>query len=171
MKKTVPAISVIIPMYNVEKYVGECLDSILNQTFTDYEVIAVDDCSKDKTCEIVESYIPKFKGKLQLIRSEKNSGGAGTPRNIGIGLSVGEYIFLMDSDDAIIPTAFAELYPIAKKFDADVVHCEKYFLAPGETVSTDKKILKETSFESWTSENDFVKKPTVYTNSLLERVT
>ena len=60
MKKTIPAISIIIPMYNVEKYIGECLDSILAQTFTDYEVIAVDDCSSDKTCEVVESYLPKF---------------------------------------------------------------------------------------------------------------
>ena len=160
-------------MYNVEKYIAECLDSILAQTFKDYEVIAVDDCSKDKTCEIVESYIPKFKGRLQLIRSEKNSGGAGTPRNIGIGLSVGEYIFLMDSDDVIIPTAFAEFYPVAKKFDADVVHCEKYFLAPGETVSTDKKNLKETSFEdseNWGEMKKFVTKPTLYTDSLAQRV-
>ena len=55
-----PAISVIIPLYNAEKYIAECLDSILAQTFDDYEVIAVDDCSTDKTCEIVESYIPKL---------------------------------------------------------------------------------------------------------------
>ncbi len=60
MKKTVPAISVIIPMYNTEKYVGECLDSILAQTFTDFEVIVVDDCSTDKSCDVVESYMPKF---------------------------------------------------------------------------------------------------------------
>ena len=62
MKKTIPAISIIIPMYNVEKYIVECLDSILAQTFDDYEVIAVDDCSTDKTCEVVESYLPKFNG-------------------------------------------------------------------------------------------------------------
>ena len=61
-KKFIPAVSVIIPMYNMERYIGECLDSILAQTFTDYEVIVVDDCSTDKSCAIVENYIPKFTG-------------------------------------------------------------------------------------------------------------
>ena len=60
MKKTIPAVSIIIPMYNAEKYIGECLDSILAQTFQDFEVIIVDDCSTDNSCAIVESYLPKF---------------------------------------------------------------------------------------------------------------
>ena len=59
-KQTIPAISVIIPMYNTEKYIGECLDSILAQTFTDYEVIVVDNCSTDNSAKIVESYAQKF---------------------------------------------------------------------------------------------------------------
>jgi len=59
-EKTIPAISVIIPMYNTEKYIGECLDSILAQTFTDYEIIVVDDCSKDNSTQIVESYAEKL---------------------------------------------------------------------------------------------------------------
>ena len=60
IKKTVPTFSIIIPMYNVEKYIGECLDSILAQTFDNYEVIVVDDCSTDNSVKIVESYRPKF---------------------------------------------------------------------------------------------------------------
>ena len=59
-EKNIPAISVIIPMYNAEKYIGECLDSILAQTFTDFEVIVVDDCSTDNSAKIVESYAEKF---------------------------------------------------------------------------------------------------------------
>ena len=62
-KKTIPAISVIIPMYNAEKYIGQLLDSILAQTFPDYEVIVVDDCSKDDSAKIVESYAKKFTKK------------------------------------------------------------------------------------------------------------
>ena len=62
MKKTIPAVSIIIPMYNSEKYIGECLDSILAQTFTDYEVIVVDDCSTDDSRAVVQSYLPKFDG-------------------------------------------------------------------------------------------------------------
>ena len=67
MKIDVPAISIVIPMYNAEKYIAECLDSILAQTFDDYEVIVVDDCSTDNSRDIVESYVPKFtKGGLRV---------------------------------------------------------------------------------------------------------
>ena len=143
MKKTVPAISIIIPMYNVEKYVGECLDSILAQTFTDYEVIAVDDGSTDKTCEVVESYLPRFNGKLQLIRSEKNSGGhVGIPRNTGMRYAIGDYLYFMDSDDAMLDNALEILHDTAEKFNADVVHSDKCFYAPDDTVTTDKSKLK-----------------------------
>ena len=60
MDRKIPAVSIIIPMYNAEKYIGECLDSILAQTFQDFEVIVVDDCSTDNSCAVVESYLPKF---------------------------------------------------------------------------------------------------------------
>ena len=132
MKKTIPAISVIIPMYNAEKYIGECLDSILTQTFQDFEVIVVDDCSTDKSFEIVKSYLPKFNNqssnKLQLLQTEKNSGAAGVPNNTGLARARGEYISFLEADDAITTTAFEELYPLAKEFDADVIHCEKYYM-------------------------------------------
>ena len=68
MKNYSPAISVVIPMYNAEKYIGDCLESILAQTFEDFEVIVVDDCSTDNSKKIVESYIPKF--------YNRNKGGA-----------------------------------------------------------------------------------------------
>ena len=122
-----PAVSVIVPLYNVEKYVGECLDSLLAQTFQDFEVIVVNDCSTDASPAIVESYAPKFGGRLKLVHMKKNSGSAGFPRNKGVELARGEYIFFVDPDDTITPTALEELYPVAKNFDADVVRCEKYF--------------------------------------------
>ena len=166
-EKKLPVVSIIVPMYNVEKFIGECLDSILTQTFLDYELLVVDDCSTDKSCEIVESYIPKFDGRLKLIKSEKNSGGCpGTPRNIAIDIARGEYIMFVDSDDAITPTALEELYPIAKKFDADFLQCQKYYVAPGETVTTDKKNLTEVS-EGWT---DFIKEPLLESENFAERM-
>jgi hypothetical protein len=102
----ISAISVIIPMYNSEKYIGECLDSLLAQTFQDFEVIVVDDCSTDDSVVIVESYAQKFSGRLKLAKTEINSGGGGyVPRNIGLSLSSGEYFYFLDADDFIVEMA------------------------------------------------------------------
>lgn len=125
------AVSVIISLYNYGKYVGECLDSLLEQTFQDFEIIVVDDCSTDNGVEVVESYAPKFNGRLKLTRTEKNSGGGGLPRNLGLSLANGEYVFFMDADDALVPTALEEMHALAKEYYADVVYCEKYFTSEG----------------------------------------
>lgn len=122
-----PAISVIIPMYNTERYIGECLESILAQTFKNFEVIVVDDCSTDNSVAIVESYIPKFDGRLKLSHMKRNSGNAALPRNKGLLFSQGEYVYFMDSDDKITTTALEELYSLAKEYDADVLYGERHF--------------------------------------------
>ena len=122
-----PAISVIIPMYNAENYIAECLESILMQTLQDYEVIIVDDCSTDNSCAVVESYAEKFGGRLKLIHTEKNSGSGALPKNKGMSFSRGEYVYFVDDDDLIVETALEKLYTLAKSFDADVVHCERNF--------------------------------------------
>lgn len=124
-----PAVSVIIPMYNAERYVGECLDSFLAQTFTDFEIIVVDDCSTDSSRAIVESYAPRFNGRLTLAATQKNSGNAGyTARNKGFNFSRGEYVWFVDADDFVTKTALEELYTAAKEADADVVYTgARYF--------------------------------------------
>lgn len=119
----IPAISVIVPLYNAEKYICECLDSLLIQTFQNFEVIVVDDCSTDNGVKIVQGYAPKFEGRLKLAKTKENSGGGGyVPRNIGLKLASGEYIFFLDSDDFILGTALETVYNAAKKYDADVVY-------------------------------------------------
>ena len=164
----IPKISVIIPLYNAENYIGECLDSILIQTFQDFEVIVVDDCSTDNSVEIVQNYAEKFGGRLKISRTQKNSGSPGKPGNIGVNLSRGEYFFIIDDDDAIISTAFEELYLIAKEFDADVVACEKYFPVPNKFWS-EVKIGKNFQPISY-STIDFVSKPTLIPFDIAERV-
>ena len=165
-----PAISVVIPLYNVEKYVGECLDSLLAQTFQDFEVIVVDDCSTDSSPAIVESYASKFSGRLQLTHMRKNTGSAGLPRNKGIELSRGDYVYFIDPDDAITPTALEELYSVAKKFDADVVHCEKWYAVP-DTFWHDaeyRKNLRPTVYPS--GERIFTKEPALLTEDFVQRI-
>ena len=149
MSEKNPAVSIVMPMYNMEKYIGECLDSVLAQTFTNYEVIIVDDCSTDKSCEIVESYKPKFGGKLKLIKSEKNSGGhVGVPRNKGIDLVKGKYVYFVDSDDALMENALEKFYTVAEEFQADVVHCNKTFQTSGKIDFTQKDSLDLVTLET-----------------------
>ncbi len=164
----IPAVSIIIPMFNVEKYIGELLDSILAQTFQDFEVIVVDDCSTDNSVAIVKDYAPKFNGRLTLISTQKNSGSPAKPSNLGIAFSRGEYLFFLDDDDAITPTALEEFYPVAKKFDADVVTCEKFYNVPDKfwNDAEFRRQLKPCSYQR----GGFVTEPTFLTNDLSERV-
>ncbi len=155
-------------MYNTEKFIGECLDSLLNQTFTNFEVIVIDDCSTDNSAAIVESYAPKFNGRLKLTRLQTNSGNNGIPNNMGLALSRGEYVIFLDSDDTITPTALEELYSIAKDFDADVVACEKYFDVPEKSWydAEFRRQLKPFSYQR----GGFVTEPTLIGEDIAERV-
>lgn len=111
-------ISVVLPVYNVEKYIAECLDSLLNQTFKNFEVIAINDGSTDKSKEIVESYIGK---DINLKIINQNNGGLSKARNTGIKNSNGEYILFLDSDDMLDSTAIEKLYTKANKNKLDLV--------------------------------------------------
>ncbi len=92
-----PKVSVIIPVYNVEKYLRECLDSVVNQTLKDIEIICVNDYSTDNSPKILEEYA-SHDNRIKIINNEKNI-HAGQSRNKGLSLSSGEYVFFMDSDD------------------------------------------------------------------------
>ncbi len=163
-KNFAPKISIVIPMYNTEKYVGECLHSLEIQTFQDFEIIVVDDCSTDKSVEVVKSYMPNFDGRLKITRTEKNSGGCAIPRNVGMEIAKGKYIFMPDSDDLVIKTGLETFYTIAEKFDADVVHCEKYFVS--ETEELKGSVLTLKSYQS----GKFVKEPFLEPYNLEKRV-
>ena len=113
-------ISIIIPVYNVEKYLRECLDSILAQTFQDFEIICVDDGSTDKSLEILQEY--KRKDDRFVILQQRHA-GAGAARNHGLKLAEGTYIQFLDSDDYFEPTLLEELYTRAKKFGSDLTVC------------------------------------------------
>ncbi len=113
-------ISIIIPVYNVEKYLRECLDSILNQTFRDFELICVDDGSTDKSLEILEEY--KNRDNRIIILKQPHSGAA-SARNLGIKFAQGKYLQFLDADDWFEPQMLDELFSRAEKFNADMVVC------------------------------------------------
>lgn len=115
-----PKISVIIPVYNVEKYLPECLESILNQTFQGFEIICVDDGSTDRSLDILQEY--KRKDDRFVILQQRHA-GAGIARNHGLKLAEGKYIQFLDSDDYFEPTLLEEMYNHAEKFGADLTVC------------------------------------------------
>lgn len=114
-------ITVIIPVYNQEKYLRDCLDSVINQTFKNLEIICVDDCSTDKSKEILDEYAQKDSRIVVLNRTE-NSGGPGGARNDGLKYAHGEYISFVDSDDFIELNRYENLYNAIKKYDCDCVY-------------------------------------------------
>ena len=99
-------ISVVIPVYNVEKYLEQCLDSVIAQSFEDIEVICVNDGSTDSSLEILKRYADND-SRIKII-SQKNK-GAGAARNVGIENAAGEYVYFMDSDDYLNADAFERL--------------------------------------------------------------
>ena len=126
MNEDAPKISVIVPMYNAEKYLGLCINSILAQTFKDFELILIDDCSTDKTLEVAKSFKDS---RIKLLQNEKNLGTPGAVRNVGIDAAQGEYIFFCDNDDVMLPNALEILYSTAKINNADVSTTKKSYYA------------------------------------------
>jgi len=116
-----PKISVIVPIYKCEQYVGKCLDSILSQTFPDFEVICVDDCSPDRSVEIVDSYIRRDP-RIKLLRHERNL-GLGGARNTAIKAATANYIASVDSDDSIKANMLEMLWNAAENGYYDIVVC------------------------------------------------
>ena len=121
MNKTskIPIISVIIPCYNTEEYIKECLKSVLNQTFKEIEVICINDKSTDKSLKIVEKYARKD-DRIKIINLDKKSGQS-TARNRGLEIAKGEYISFVDSDDKIDLDAYEKTYSFIKKYNLDMV--------------------------------------------------
>ena len=106
MKEGISRVSVLMPAYNAEKYIGEAIESILNQTFTDFEFIIVNDGSTDNTAKIIEEYAAKDK-RIKFVNNSKNKGLISV-LNEGLDLCHGEYIARMDSDDIALPERFAK---------------------------------------------------------------
>ena len=153
-------VSVIIPVFNSEKYLSVCLESVLIQTLQDFEVIVVDDCSKDNSVAVAENFLEKFGGRLKIISLPKNSGSGSVPRNIGLKFSCGKYIFFMDNDDLLTPDALETLYNLAESFRAEVVYMSGGFVSDGKTFTE----------SAWDKNNSALDKPTFEPENVSERV-
>ena len=116
-------ISVIMPVYRVEEYVGKAIESILGQTFMDFEFLIVDDGTPDRSGEICDEYA-KRDSRIQVIHKE--NGGAPSARNTAIDLAQGKYVYFLDSDDWAEKTMLQDMYDMAEKYQAQLVVCGFY---------------------------------------------
>lgn len=163
-----PKISLIIPLYNAEKFIRQTLISVLASKFKDYEIILVDDCSTDSGVAEAEKMLPHFDGRLKIFSTEKNSGSGGVPRNIGVKNSAGKYVTFVDADDFLLPTALGEFFELAENFSADVVHTEKCL------IFNDKGAVNftwdEVGVQSDEPHDEFVDAPFMESKKLDERI-
>lgn len=158
------AVSVIVPVYNEEKFLSVCLESLLIQTLQDFEVVLVDDCSTDASPVIAENYLERFGGRLKIASLSENSGGGGLPRNVGLEIAQGKYVFFADSDDLFVDTALESLYNFAENYRAEVIYMEKFFTCGEEPIPEDLKLA------AWCHTDSFVEEPKLETTDLVERL-
>ena len=137
-----PKVSIIIPVYNAEEYLCQCLNSILSQSLNDIEIICVDDCSTDGCNDILVSYAAND-SRFKVIRNNNNL-HAGPSRNRGLEIAKGEYILFMDADDWLVEDSLERLYLDTVCMKADISRCRalEYDNITGEKVKNEFSYLK-----------------------------
>lgn len=138
-----PKVSIIVPVYNVEEYIERCVNSLINQTLTDIEIILVDDSSTDSSLEICKK-IALEDNRIKVIH--KVNEGAGMARNSALEIATGKYIGFVDSDDYIEPDMFKSLYEIAEKYSSDLVMSGVIFV-DGNMFSQEGDHIRKTYFD------------------------
>ncbi|MBT2678822.1 glycosyltransferase [Bacillus sp. ISL-35] len=132
-------ITIIIPIYNSQRYLDKCLDSVINQSFSDIEIILVNDGSSDESGKICDEYKQKD-SRIKVIHKE--NGGVSSARNVGLKMATGDFIGFVDSDDYINKEMFKVLFNDIKENDCDVSICNWYYEIDGE-LRLDKTMLKD----------------------------
>lgn len=124
-------ISIIVPVYNVEKYLKECIDSVISQTYKNLEIILVDDGSTDKSGEICDEYSKKD-SRIKVIHKE--NGGLSDARNVALDIAKGEYIGFVDSDDYVEKDMFETLYKLAEEHNTEISSISFYKTLENEII-------------------------------------
>ena len=163
-----PKVSVIVPIYNVEKYLEKCINSLLSQTLEDIQIILVNDGSKDNSGNIAREY--EKNNKNRIIYVEKENGGLSDARNHGLKYATGDFIAFLDSDDYIEKNAYEEMYNKAIEENADYVECDFIWEFPNK-IRVDKqypyKNKKEMlSFVRVVAWNKLIKRQLITDNNL-----
>ena len=143
-----PLVSVIVPIYKVEQYLHRCVDSILSQTYSNLEIILVDDGSPDNCGEICDNYAVK---DLRISVIHKKNGGLGDARNFGILQASGDYIVHIDSDDFVTKNHIETLLNLCIKYNAEISICGTHYYASEADLKIPEELIKEIVFDSVTA--------------------
>ena len=136
-----PKVSVVVPVYNVDKYLERCLDSLVYQTFEDIEIVIVNDGSTDKSAEIIKKYVQSYPNKVFAF--EKENGGLSDARNFGIKKCHGDYIGFVDSDDYVSLDMFKKLYEKAISKDFDITVCDVRLVWKNKSKEISSKVIND----------------------------
>lgn len=147
-----PLVSIIIPVYNVENYLRECVDSALNQTYKNLEIILVDDGSTDSSGKICDEYIEKDE-RISVIH--KTNGGLSDARNTGFKQSSGKYVYFLDSDDYIAENTIETLVLIAEKDNSDIVFFDAVSFADTDDFEVSQNYIRKNKYKTDTGINVF----------------
>lgn len=149
-----PKVSVIVPFYNVEGYIEKCLETLVNQTLKEIEIILVNDGSKDRSINIVEKFLQRYPEKIVYL--EKENGGLSDARNFGIPHAKGEYVAFLDSDDYVEKDMYENMYELAKRENSDMVECNFYWEYPdkkkediGKEYQVNNEMLEKVRVVAW----------------------
>ena len=160
-------VSVVMPLYNAENFLELSVQSVLSQTFKDFELIMVDDCSTDGTLAVAESFDD---ARIKILRNEKNLGTPGATRNVGLDAAQGEYVYFMDDDDVLLERGLEILVDAAEKNSADAVNATKwyYFKKYEDASAGDTDIDWDGMFDALPVADDL--KTRIYQEFLLRRM-
>ena len=123
-----PLISIIVPVYNVEKYINDCVDSVINQSYQNWEMILVDDGSPDRCPEYCDKYAT-LDSRIKVIHQENK--GLSEARNVGMRMATGEYLYFLDSDDFLVENSLSTLVETGDKFNwPEYIKGSHYVLMP-----------------------------------------
>lgn len=149
-----PKVSVIVPVYNVQDYIEKCINSLVNQTLQDIEIIIVNDGSKDSSVKIINQFIKQYPKKI--IYLEKENGGLSDARNYAMLYAKGEYIAFLDADDYVEFDTYEKMYEIAKNENSDMVECNFYWEYPnkvkkdiGQAYNGKKEMIQKVRVVAW----------------------
>ena len=146
-----PLVSVIMPAYNAEKYISEAIQSVISQTYTNWELFVLDDCSTDGTAEIAEGFA-NADSRIRLLRNPQNLGVART-RNRGFDLANGEWIALLDSDDVWHSDKLEKQLTVAKEIGAEIIYCSYSLMNESGEHLSDFIVPKTTSYDDMLKES------------------